>query len=265
MFIKKLQGHSGCEVVLLRRNNDELIVRKVSPSKDYDKRLNNQRIKQENFKSHFFKAPHIYQNGVINKREYFDMEFINGQTYNSFIEHADQKTAFELYKKIFDFVDKNNYINESIENQVLSKIENMNIGSEHNICKDYCLDFDWSKINKSYCHGDLTFENIIVSNSEIYFIDFLDSFVDSKIVDYSKILQDVILGWSWRQKKSKPYIKLICMYEHMIENISSSEFEASKRMLVLNMLRILPYSTNIQTTELVNQNLQFLKKEFIHE
>ena len=52
MFIKKLQGHSGCEVVLLRRNNDELIVRKVSPSKDYDKRLNNQRIKQENFKSH---------------------------------------------------------------------------------------------------------------------------------------------------------------------------------------------------------------------
>ena len=264
MFIKELQGHSGCKVVLLRKNN-KLIVRKISPSKDYDKRINNQRIKQENFKSHVFKAPRVYQNGIINKRKYFDMEFINGQTYNSFIEHADQKTAVELYKKIFDFADKNNYINESVENQVLNKIENMNVGNKYNIWKDYCLDFDWSKINKSYCHGDLTFENIIVSSSEIYFIDFLDSFVDSKIIDYSKILQDVILGWSWRQKKSKPYIKLICMYEHMVENISSTEFEASKRMLVLNMLRILPYSTSMQATQLVDQNLKFLKNEFINE
>ena len=55
------------------------------------------------------------------------------------------------------------------------------------------------------------------------------------------------------------------MYEHMIDNIKTHELEASKRMLVLNMLRILPYSTTSTTTEVIEQNLQFLKKEFIRE
>ena len=264
MFIKTLQGHSGCEVLLLRIN-DELVVRKISPSKEYNKRIDKQKIKQESFKSCLFKAPTVYQIGEVNKRKYFDMQFVNGQTYSNFIEHSNQKSIMEIYKKIFDFVDKNNYIDESIESAVLEKIERMDIQHKHNIYKDYCMDFDWSKINKSYCHGDLTFENIIVSNSEIYLIDFLDSFVDSKIIDYSKMLQDILLGWSWRDKKSKPYIKLISMYEHMIDNIKTHELEASKRMLVLNMLRILPYSTTNNTTETIEQNLQFLKKEFIDE
>ena len=79
------------------------------------------------------------------------------------------------------------------------------------------------------------------------------------------MLQDILLGWSWRDKKSKPYIKLISMYEHMIDNIKTHELEASKRMLVLNMLRILPYSTTNNTIETIEQNLQFLKKEFIDE
>ena len=265
MFIKKLQGHSGCEVLLMRTDHN-LIVRKISPSREYNARINKQRIKQENFSSCLFKTPKVYKNGEINKRKYFDMQFINGQTYNSFIEHSDQKSVIEAYKKIFDFVCKNNYIGESIETEVLSKIERMSIDKSYDLYKDYCLDFNWSKINKSYCHGDLTFENIIVSNSEIYLIDFLDSFVDSKIIDYSKMMQDIILGWSWREKKSKPYIRLICMYEHMSNNMKNNEFEASKRMLVLNMLRVLPYSANNKKTiEIVNQNLQFLKREFIDE
>ena len=264
MFIKKLQGHSGCEVLLLRIN-DELVVRKISPSKEYDNRINKQKIKQEEFKSCLFKAPNVYESGEIKERKYFDMQFINGQTYSNFIEHSDQKSIIDIYEKIFDFVDKNNYINESVEKAVIEKIETMAVGNKYSVYKDYCLDFDWSKINKSYCHGDLTFENIIVSNSEIYFIDFLDSFVDSKVVDYSKMLQDILLGWSWREKKSKPYIKLVSMYEHMVDNIKSHELEASKRMLVLNMLRILPYTTNSKVMQIVDQNLEFLKKEFVDE
>ena len=118
------------------------------------------------------------------------------------------------------------------------------------------MDFDWGNIQKSYCHGDLTFENIMISNGNMYLLDFLDSFINSRIVDFAKIFQDVILGWSWRNKNYRPFITLMYMYDYMKERISDMELEASHRMLVLNMLRIIPY-TNSQTCQLVESNLDF--------
>lgn len=264
MLVKKLHGHSGCTVLLLRLN-ERLTVRKISPSEQYDIRIDKQRDKQDCFRSSVALAPRIYDSGIIGNRHFFDMEFINGQTFSNFIEHGDQKSIFQIFEKLFDFVSKNNYIDETVECQVLNKIENMPLANEYNLYRDYCLDFDWSKIKKSYCHGDLTFENVMISNGEIYFIDFLDSFTNSKVIDYSKMLQDIILGWSWRDKNSKPYIKLIRMHEHLVNNIKDIEYEASKRMLVLSMLRILPYSVDTKTIDLINRNLKFIKREFINE
>tara|TARA_R110000787_G_scaffold71112_6_gene158292 strand:+ start:2011 stop:2805 length:795 start_codon:yes stop_codon:yes gene_type:complete len=264
MLIKKLHGHSGCTVLLLRLD-ERLTVRKISPSEQYDIRIDNQRDKQGCFRSSMVQTPQIYDSGIVDKRRFFDMEFINGQTFSNFIEHGDQKSIFQIFEKLFDFVNKNNYIDETVEYQVLNKIENMPLTNEYNLYRDYCLDFDWSKIKKSYCHGDLTFENVMISNGEIYFIDFLDSFTSSKVIDYSKMLQDIILGWSWRDKNSKPYIKLIRMHEHMVKNMKDIEYEASKRMLVLSMLRILPYSVDTKTIDLINRNLKFIKREFINE
>jgi hypothetical protein len=245
MLVKKLHGHSGCEILLLRID-ERLTVRKISPSEKYDIRIDRQRNKQDSFTSSIVSCPQVYDFGIIKGRHFFDMEFINGQTFSNFVEHADQKATFQIFQKLFDFV-------------------NMKIDNQYEVYKDYCLDFDWSDIKKSYCHGDLTFENVIISNGEVYFIDFLDSFANSKVIDYSKMLQDIILGWSWRDKASKPFIKLIQMHEYLVSNMEEVEYEASKRMLVLNMLRILPYSLDTKTNELINRNLKFIKSEFISE
>ena len=45
-------------------------------------------------------------------------------------------------------------------------------------------------IYKNVCHGDLTLSNLIFKNNEIYCIDFLDSFIDSPIIDLVKLKQD---------------------------------------------------------------------------
>lgn len=46
------------------------------------------------------------------------------------------------------------------------------------------------------CHGDLTFSNILFNGNNYYLIDFLDSFIESPLMDLVKIRQDSRYGWS---------------------------------------------------------------------
>jgi hypothetical protein len=114
MLVKKLHGHSGCEI-----------------------RIDRQRNKQDSFTSSIVSCPQVYDFGIIKGRHFFDMEFINGQTFSNFVEHADQKATFQIFQKLFDFVNKNNYIDETIEYQILNKIQNMKIDNQYEVYKDY--------------------------------------------------------------------------------------------------------------------------------
>ena len=40
------------------------------------------------------------------------------------------------------------------------------------------------------CHGDLTFSNILFNGNNYYLIDFLDSFIESPLLDIVKLRQD---------------------------------------------------------------------------
>lgn len=46
------------------------------------------------------------------------------------------------------------------------------------------------------CHGDLTFSNILFNGNNYYLIDFLDSFLESPLLDLVKIRQDSQYEWS---------------------------------------------------------------------
>ena len=46
------------------------------------------------------------------------------------------------------------------------------------------------------CHGDLTFSNILFNGNNYYLIDFLDSFIESPLLDMVKIRQDTRYRWS---------------------------------------------------------------------
>ncbi len=46
------------------------------------------------------------------------------------------------------------------------------------------------------CHGDLTFSNMLFNGNNYYLIDFLDSFVESPLLDIVKLRQDSAYLWS---------------------------------------------------------------------
>ena len=258
MIIKQLNGHSGCKVLLYEEKNKKF-VRKISKSIDYNDRLIAQCEKQKTFKSSFIRTPCVFDEGIKDDLYFFDMQYINGITFNGFISTNPIQNINPIIDKLFKFIydntgDKKDYT-EKIFNK-LTSLENLNMTNLKRY-KKYCLNHDWSQIPSGFCHGDLTFENIIIYNSEVYLIDFLDCFMETKYSDFSKILQDVLLLWSWRNSPNKPFVKNIYLYNRIVSLLDKEEISIVHRLLVLNMLRILPYS-NKQTSKMVQTKLDYI-------
>ena len=255
MIVKKLNGHSGCEVYLMREEHS--FVRKISSDVEYNQRLVSQMNKQGAFRNSTLKTPQIFNSGFMEDKFYFDMEYIRGSNFHEFVQKENISNVKSKFATVIDFIETNTDLNESVKKDIQSKINNLQIDSQYDRYRDYCLDFDWNKIYKSYCHGDLTFENLIISGDEIYVIDFLDSFVDTKIMDYAKIFQELYCFWSYRELDKNFNIKYIIL-DQMIQ-LDNFKKQASLKLLTLNLLRILPYA-NEHTTQFVDYQLKYVTK-----
>ena len=256
MIVKKLNGHSGCEVYLMEESYQ--FVRKISSDIEYNQRLMSQMDKQTTFRNSTLKTPVIFNSGFTKDKFYFDMEYIRGSNFHEFIQKENISNVKSKFATVLDFIETNNDLNENVKDCILNKIDNLQISTQYDCYKDYCLDFDWDKIYKSYCHGDLTFENLIISGDEIYVIDFLDSFTDTKIMDYAKIFQELYCFWSYRELDKNFNIKYIIL-DQMI-NLDDFKKQASLKLLTLNLLRILPYADN-HTTQFVDYQLKYVTEK----
>ena len=174
-----------------------------------------------------------------------------------------------MFEKLLGFIKSNNFLSTNISGDIKKKINSLK-SSEHvpdtpEVVRlfQYCEDFKWESIQHSYCHGDLTLENILIKNDKPHLIDFLDSFGDSRVIDISKLLQDLLLVWSWRHIGKPPHIKLIYLYDQLKESFSTLELEASKRMLALNIIRIFPYCTDYNDSKNNLDRIHFLTNKII--
>ena len=207
-----LEGHSGCKLFLIKSDSSDHIegVRKFSKDKSYNKRLKAQSKKQSEFNSKYFLAPSVIHEGEMDGIYYFDMQYIRGATLSSSIMQLNASEIEYIANKITKFIQENstktlnvsNFDNlvanklDTIEKSIRSKDRRDNLKSSFT----YLRKFPWEDIESSRCHGDLTLENILITENEIYIIDFLDTFFETWISDISKILQDLIVGWSFRDK-----------------------------------------------------------------
>ena len=162
MILKEFKGHSGCRVFLLEKDGI-LKVKKTSSSEKYNSRLEKQIEKQINFNSSFAKAPKIFSSGLTDNKLWYEMEFINGLNFCDFVEFKTKAEILHFFSIIMEFIRNNNSIAESIQPGLNIKVKNLKINEKYDYYKEYVLDYDWNKVKKSYCHGDLTFENIISS------------------------------------------------------------------------------------------------------
>ena len=262
--LKELKGHSGCHVFLCERGNTRL-VKKVSGDAGYAQRLEQQMLKQIAFEHSCIRKPSVHEHGTEDELFYFTMEYVNGVQLSTFISRNTVRDVDPIIDQLLSFVRSNiRDVTADFSVPISEKLWTISSTSRFRIDRyvQYCMSFDWRAIPTGYCHGDLSFENILVHQSNLYFIDFLDSFIETPYLDLSKLLLDILVLWSWRFENRRPIIKSAHIYDIVLSQLESREVEIVRRFLVLSLLQILPYANAHHNALFVQDALEHLAVKF---
>jgi len=271
---QKLIGNSGSKLLIYF--NKKYIIRKLSINKDTSTRLENQYKKIINFKKNKqIYVPEIYKSGYERFNFYYDMEYVNGENFPEFILRSNSFIINRLFKKILVFIveckkksedkfyDSNLILNKIKE---LEKSKTLKSKSYKHIFEKLKL-FKWQNISLSQNHGDLSLENILVRNENIFFVDISKNFIESFYLDLSKLLFDLLSGWSFRNlNEYENRIQVISIKQNYLKflhnNFDTNELNLIKMLTLLDFLRVLNYCKNIDHLKLLKTKLKIFYDHF---
>ena len=240
-------GLSGCSLELI---NDR-VLRKYSPTTDYNSRLSSQADKQVVFGNRIYKnidAPKVYDI----RENYFDMEYIAGKSFDEFFSIASVNDIEFVVSTLFDYFDTliSTARNIDATKQILHKLDSLKEKSSYpkyiEFLRKYVED-NRMIVPHTFCHGDLTFANIIFHKNRLFFIDFLDCYVDTFLSDLVKLKQD--LHYLWAVRNQDVYTARIHqIYEYIWDKLEVRYADYMTKsfhiLYVINALRIEPYLTS---------------------
>ena len=107
-------------------------------------------------------------------------------------------------------------------------------------------------------HGDLTLENILyrISEDSFVLIDPLTTEYDSYVFDLAKLRQDLVCRWFIRYDKFYFDTKL----QLINEALSQFEYFNNDYLLILMLMRVLPYTTFQKDKEFIEDEIRKLWK-----
>ena len=284
----EVKGHSGCKIDIVRENSD-LFIYKSSTDPLYFVRLIKQAEKQKqayNWEYQHVRIPQIYHIKSNDKHVEIKMEYVYSKNFVEYFESAGFEQISYFVKALILFIEKELKSCEMIElssdviknkfEDVMLKIEsNNNISSNKKISdivqksKDIFEHLDRIKIPVGLCHGDLTFSNMLFNGNNYYLIDFLDSFVESPLLDIVKIRQDSAYLWSqlmYVREFDELRLKII---SDKIDNEIHSYFSRyewySKNYQIfqlMNFLRIIQYANDDKIIDYLIKTINNIIDEF---
>lgn len=268
MHITDLGGHSGCKILLCEADDNKTFVRKVSSSKDYNIRLKMQAEKQRQFKNlNSIKTPEVLNSGMTeNDLFYFDMEYIQGITlaeYMKTIEVGKERSLVEAIVHNIVTISATNEeeVDETVFTDKICSLQDKLAPHNNTVINEaikMLKHHSWKRFGRTSCHGDLTLENIIVKDGQLYLIDFLDSFYDCWIMDISTLMQDVQTMWSYRWQDEvniNTLLRLIVFRDILMDEVRSiapEDYIEVYYALLLKLIRIYPYTKDSRTYRFLN-------------
>jgi thiamine kinase-like enzyme len=250
-MILGLKGNSGCDLTIV---GDKI---RKSCQTSYNNRLEIQCKKQADFNNDIFTAPKVYESGIDDEGKFFfNMQFVQCKTFDKVFNTATKDYLDNIIGKLLNFTKENTERTADFPSQMLiSKYESVknNIRVQKNINVSYLDEIFYSldetiNIPVGYCHGDLTFSNLLFDGDNIVLLDFLDTYLDSPIQDIVKLRQDTKYHWSIRMLECEfDRMKLTQCLNYIDEKLDY-EFSKNKYYVkyytvfqILNLLRIVPY------------------------
>ena len=245
-------GLSGCSLELI---NDR-VLRKYSPTTDYNPRLLSQADKQVVFGNRIYKnidAPKVYdiqKNPFL--KNYFDMEYIAGKNFEDFFSIASVNDIEFVISTLFDYFDTliSTARNIDATKQILDKLDSLKEKSSYPKYIEFLRKYVKDRriiVPHTFCHGDLTFANIIFHQNRLFFIDFLDCYVDTFLSDLVKLKQDLHHLWAVRNQDVYT-VRIHQIYEYIWDKLevryTDYLTDGFHILDVMNALRIEPYLTS---------------------
>jgi tRNA A-37 threonylcarbamoyl transferase component Bud32 len=241
-IIKKLYGHSGCQVYLMQ-DNDKPFVRKIG---NIERNLSKLKELQNEVN-----VPAIYASGDT----FIDMEYVHGIDLRQYLIEHDPDILLEflirLGKKFTTSTTHKNYT-ESVDNFLASiNFECLPFTKQQLTAK---LELDlWS----SNYHGDLTLENIIYSKNKFVLIDCSTGIWDSWLFDLIKLRQDLDCHWFMRTNHAMIENKLT----YLKGNLEKQWPELNNDyLLILMLLRVYRHCNLIEDANFILGKIKLLWK-----
>ncbi len=263
-----IQGHSGCDISIVTEDN-ELHIHKSTHDAGYVPRLVNQANKQiaaSKTEYQHIRVPKIFEVQQSETDATIKMEYIYSKNFVEYFENAGFEQIKYLIGAIKYFIDLeiNASTMQTVPSTILTdKMADVARKVEKNVhLKDDAEAQELVRLSSEVmnrvgdmempvgtCHGDLTFSNILFNGNNYYLIDFLDSFIESPLLDIVKIRQDTAYLWSTLMYH-KPFdkVRLSIISERIdsaIDEYFTGKYEWYRRyympLQLMNFLRILQY------------------------
>ena len=263
-----IQGHSGCDISIVTEDN-ELHIHKSTHDAGYVPRLVNQANKQiaaSKTEYQHIRVPKIFEVQQSAADATIKMEYIYSKNFVEYFENAGFEQIKYLIGAIKYFIDLeiNASTMQTVPSTILTdKMADVARKVEKNVhLKDDAEAQELVRLSSEVmnrvgdmempvgtCHGDLTFSNILFNGNNYYLIDFLDSFIESPLLDIVKIRQDTAYLWSTLMYH-KPFdkVRLSIISERIdsaIDEYFTGKYEWYRRyympLQLMNFLRILQY------------------------
>lgn len=265
----EVRGHSGCSIDIVKEKN-ELLVLKSTQSSKYAERLYKQARKQEDackIKYQHIRVPAIIKIEKETDRCFIWMEYVYSKNFVEYFERSgfEQINYFtNAIKILLDTEIKASEIKSIKREIIIDKFKNVSsiIKNNHLLYNDHEVldilkqsELIFNLLPKivelpiGKCHGDLTFSNILFNGNNYYLIDFLDSFIESPLLDMVKIRQDSAYQWSLLMYSGSFDSLRIEIVSHKIDEVLNSYFcqfewynKYYNTFQLMNFLRILQYA-----------------------
>lgn len=285
----EVKGHSGCRIDVVREGG-QLYVDKSTHDPKYLDRLVRQAEKQLEAslpEYQHIRIPKIHRidrtAGMVNIR----MDYVYSRNFVEFFEQA----GFEQVGYLIDALKM--YLEKEIEESPLTTVSREVVKEKFADVRKKTLGNKYLQGDKEIeeiieksrtvfdalpdmimpvgkCHGDLTFSNILFNGNNYYLIDFLDSFIESPLLDIVKIRQDT--AWLWSQLMYVNPCDTIRLHiafgkiDRELDAYFSSRYEWYNRyykpLQLMNFLRILQYAHEPAVIDYLKRTLNEQLEEF---